>query len=143
MLLDPALEVVLEFSDRRVVVFDQSEIEFDALASIEVFKDLRDSLAIGPVGDPRGRGREVVLVMGVLDVGEQARSLADHVESSAQQISCGTKLGRIRVCLGEAAPSEHGGNLEGIDLVVLGFASVNGLHVEGVPEDELDVLRAA
>jgi hypothetical protein len=45
--------------------------------------------------------------------------------------------------VGEIPASEQVSDLEGIDLVVLDLSAVDGLHVEGVPEDEGDPLSRA
>lgn len=45
--------------------------------------------------------------------------------------------------LGQHPATEEHGNFFGIDLVVLGFAAVDRLHVEGVAEDEGDVVFRA
>ena len=47
---------------------------------------------------------------------------------------------RIDVGLGKEASPEQAGGLEGVDPVVLGLGPVDGLHVEGVAEDEGDVM---
>lgn len=41
---------------------------------------------------------------------------------------------------GERAAAQQHGNFVGVDLVVLGLADVNGAHVLGVAEDEIDPL---
>ena len=43
---------------------------------------------------------------------------------------------RIHVRLVQHLSSEQARDLQGIDLVVLGLAAMNGLHVEGVAEDK-------
>ena len=50
---------------------------------------------------------------------------------------------RVDVGQREHAAAEQGGELAGVDLVVLGLAAVDGLHVQGVAEDEGDVLLFA
>ena len=81
--------------------------------------------------------------MGVLDVGEELAPMAHEVEPPPQEISRRPHLGRVDVGLGnQAAPQERGGLL-GVDLVVLGLGPVDGLHVEGVAEDEGDALLGA
>jgi hypothetical protein len=41
--------------------------------------------------------------------------------------------------LREHTASEQGSNLTGVDLIVFGFSSVNGFHVEGMAKNEGDV----
>ena len=64
------------------------------LTRIEQVKALADPLAVRPVGNPLSRSYEVVLVVGVLDVSQQLPSVADEVETSAQEIPRGSHLGR-------------------------------------------------
>ena len=79
---------------------------------------------------------------GVLDVGEELAALADEEEAAAEQVAGGTHARRIDVGHGEHAAAEQPGDLARVDPVVLGLAAVDGLHVEGVAEDEGDVLGA-
>src|SRR5439155_2608751 len=86
---------------------------------------------------------EVVLRVGVLDVGQELAAVADQVRAAAQQIAGGPHRHGIDVGHGDhAAPQEHG-DLVGVDLVVLRLPTVDRLHVECVPEDEGDALRGA
>ena len=82
-------------------------------------------------------------MVGVLDVGQQVAASPDQVESSSQQVAGGAHLGRVDVGLGEVSATQQCSDLEGIDLVVLRFAAVDGLHVEGVSENELDAFASA
>jgi hypothetical protein len=45
--------------------------------------------------------------------------------------------------MGEVSSAQQCGDFERIDLVVLGLAAVNRLHVEGVAEHELDAFASA
>jgi hypothetical protein len=40
-------------------------------------------------------------------------------------------------------PPEEPGDLAGVDLVVLGLAAMNGLHVQGMAQDESDAFAPA
>ena len=51
--------------------------------------------------------------------------------------------GGIDVGLREHAAAEQDGDLVGVDLVVFGLAAVDGLHVEGVAQDEGDAFLGA
>ncbi len=109
----------------------------------EIGEGLGDPLPVGLVSDLRARDREVVLVVGVLDVGQEVPAPADQVEPPAKEIPGRAHLGRVDVGLGEGPAAKQGGDLQGIDLVVLGLPAVDGLHVEGMPEHELDALPSA
>ena len=43
----------------------------------------------------------------------------------------------------QRSPAKEGGNLQGIELVVLGLSPVDGFHVEGMTEGEVDAFVAA
>jgi hypothetical protein len=60
-----------------------------------------------------------------------------------QEIPGGPHISGIDIGLGEHAATEQDGNLMGIDPVVFRFATVDRLHVEGMPEDERNVLLSA
>jgi plasmid stabilization system protein ParE len=80
----------------------------------------------------------------VPELDEPDISPAPHeVLSSSEQVSSGSHLGGIGIAHGETSAAKQGGDLEGIDFVVLGLAAVDGLHVEGVAEDELDPFASA
>ena len=87
MLLGLAHEVALELGPQRVVAFEQGEIDGDGLAHHAVLEVIGDAFAIARVGDPLGEGRQVVLLVRHLDVGDQLAALADQVQASAQQIA--------------------------------------------------------
>ena len=73
-------------------------------------------------------------------MGEQLGALAHEVVTPAQQIARGAHLGWVDVGLGERAAAQNGGNLVGIDLIVLCFTPVDRLHVERMPEHEGNAL---
>jgi len=76
-------------------------------------------------------------------VAEQLGSMADEIQAPAQEVSGRAHEGGVDVGLGDHPSSQESGDLVGIDLVVLGLASVDSLHVEGVAEDEGDPFRGA
>ena len=143
VLLGSSLEMEFELSDRGVVVFDEVEVDLHVLADIGIGKRLGDADSVRLVGE-LGRGRfEVVLVMGVLDMSQKVGATPHEMETPPKQIPRGSHLGRIDIGLGEVPAAKEGCDLEGIDFVVLGLAAVDGVHVEGVSEDELDALLMA
>ena len=143
VLLGPALEVKLQVTNDVVVLLDQREVDLHALAGVGLGEGLGNALAIGLVGDLRRGHGQVVLVVGVLDVGEQVASSTDEVQSPAKQVASGSHLGRVDVGLGERPAAQQRRDLEGIDLVVLGLPAVDGLHVQSVAKHELDPFPAA
>jgi hypothetical protein len=63
--------------------------------------------------------------------------------ASAEQVAGSAHARRIDVGLGQGAGAEEDRNLVGIHPIVLGLAAVDGLHVQGMAEDEGDVLAGA
>jgi hypothetical protein len=143
VLLGSAFEMKFEFSKGCVVVLDQTKIDLHALAGIGFFEGFGDTHSVGLVGDLRGRWLQVVLMMSVLDMGEEVGSATNEMEPSSEEISGGSHLGRIDISLRKVPASQQCCDLEGIDLVVLGLTPVDGLHVESVAQDELDALFSA
>ncbi len=86
---------------------------------------------------------EVVLGVGHLDVGQETRPMAHVEKPAAHDVTRRSHLAGIDVGFWQVATAQKLGDLERIDLVVLGLAAVDGLHVEGMPEDEADTLRGA
>ena len=76
-------------------------------------------------------------------MGEQIRSLAHEVIAPAKQIAGGAHRLGVNVRLREHTAAQQHGDLVGVDLVVFGFAAVDGFHVEGVAEDEGDAFLGA
>jgi len=77
------------------------------------------------------------------DVGEELAPPAHEEEATAKQVSRGPHASGIDVGRGEGTATQEHGDLVSVDLVVLGFAAVDGLHVEGVAQDEGDVVLGA
>ena len=69
--------------------------------------------------------------------------LPDQVQTSAQQVPCGSHRRGIDVGLGQHPAPEQHRDLVRVDLVVLRFTAVNRFHGERVAQDERDVLGRA
>jgi hypothetical protein len=63
-----------------------------------------------------------------------------QIHPPTEEVAGGPHPFRIGVRLGQHAAAEEHGDFFRIDLVVLGFPSMNGLHVEGVAENEGNVV---
>ena len=61
-----------------------------------------------------------------------------QMHSTAKQISSRAHGFGIDIGLRDHAAAQQNGDFVRVDLVVLGFAAVNGLHVQGVTEHESD-----
>src|SRR5437764_11747667 len=61
---------------------------------------------------------------------------------AAQQVAGRAHLAGIDIGVGEVVVTQQGGDLVGVDSVVLRLAAVDGLHVKGVAEDKGEALLA-
>jgi hypothetical protein len=112
----------------------------DALTGDGIVEGVGDGGSVASVDQHTLRPGQIVLVEGVLDMGQELSPLANEVGPAAKEIPGGPHVGRIGVGLGEESSSEQAGGLERIDAVVLGLGPVDGSHVEGMAEDEGDVV---
>jgi hypothetical protein len=69
-------------------------------------------------------------------VGEQLGPLAHEVAAPAEQIAGRAQLGRVDLGQGNHPAAQEDGDLVRINLIVLGFAPVNGFPIEGLPQDK-------
>jgi hypothetical protein len=92
------------------------------------------------VGDLWADGGEVILAVGVVSMGEEFAAWAGQVHASPQQGAGGAHLGRIDRGLGPHPAAQEPGNCMGVDRVVFGLAAMDGLHVEGMTEDNRDTV---
>ena len=112
------------------------------LANRIVVEVLDDGAAVLGLASPFVERRQVVLGVGVLDVGQQLAALSGEEQAPAQQVAGSAHLARIDIGVREVAATQQGGNLVGVDSVVLRLAAVDGLHVKGVAEDKGEALLA-
>ena len=134
---------VLELGDEVVVVVEEGEVGPDAGPDSGIIKDLGEAFAVGGRSQGSGGLGQIVLGEGILDMGQELSPLASEVKAAAQEIASGAHLAGIDVGVGKGPGAKKNGNLSGIDLVILGLAAMDGLHVEGVAEDEGDALIGA
>ena len=96
------------------------------------------AFAVARVAELLRQRRQVVLAVGVDDVGDELAALPHEERAAAQQVARGALGARVDVGQRESAAAQERGDLPGVDLVVLGLAAVDGLHVEGVAQREGD-----
>jgi len=104
---------------------------------------IRYPLAVCFVGDLLFELWEVVLAVGVLDVGEQFGPFAHEVVSAAEEVAGGAHFSGVDIGYGQGTSAEEGGDFMGVDFVVFAFAAVDRLHVEGMAQDEGDGFLSA
>jgi hypothetical protein len=76
-------------------------------------------------------------------MGEEFAPLPDEVETAPEKVAGRAHLRRIDVGFREHPAAQERGDLVGVDPIVLGLAAMDGLHVQGVAEDEADLLAGA
>jgi hypothetical protein len=138
--MDPGLpdDGLFEITDEFVVGVAKGEIGLHALLEHGIVEGVGNRFPLVLVDEAPGGPGQVVLMEGVLDVGHELGPLADEVGSAPEEVPGGPHLGGIDVGHGKEASPEQTGGLEGVDAVVLGLAPMDGLHVQGVAEDEGD-----
>lgn len=126
---------LLEFS---VVDIDQGQIEFHAPGDAGIVEALGDAGPIALVAEIEPDLGQIVLAVGVMDVGQQLGTLAHQVHAAPEQIAGRSHRSGIDIGHRKHPAAKQHGDLLGIDAVVFGFAAVDGPHVEGVTEDEMN-----
>jgi len=82
--------------------------DLDAGSNGAVGEACSNTGAVGPMSDTLLERREIVLGVGVLDMGLEFRFLTSHVQPAAQQIPCGAHPLRINVGHWEHPAPKHG-----------------------------------
>jgi hypothetical protein len=131
---DGEFDVTQEF----IVVGDERQIDCDTLLHGGVGKALGDPLAVGLVGDLFADGGQVILAIGILDMGQEFGAFVRQMHATLEQVTGGTHLGGIDISLREHTTTQQRRNLLRVDLVVFGLATMDSLHIEGMAEDKRD-----
>jgi hypothetical protein len=143
VLADLVNQVELHVPDDLVVAVEQFNVSGNGHLDCNVVEVLDDGTSIRCLVGPLFQGRQVVLGVGVLDVGQQFAALPGEKQAPAQQVASGAHLARVDISQRQIATPQQRCDLVGVEPVVLHLAPVDRLHVEGMAEDELDVLLAA
>jgi len=136
-------DVTFEVAVEAAVVIDEIEIGLDASTNDGIGELFCDTLAMDFVGDLFAELGEVTLAVGVLDVTQEIGALSHEVITAAQEIAGGSHTGRVDVSLWDHAGAQQARDFSGIDAIVFNLGAVDGPHVEGVTEDEVDVFELA
>jgi hypothetical protein len=100
-------------------------------------------VTVGLVSDVFANGRQVRLAVGVLHMCQEFAALVRQRHAAPQEITGGAPLSRVDIGLREHAAAQQDSNLLRVDLVMFGLAALDGLHVEGMTEDERDLFVGA
>jgi hypothetical protein len=124
-----------EGTKSRSVGADEGEIDFKAFLPRWIGQAFRNAVAMGFIGELCADGREVILAVGVLSMGEEFAVLACQVRASAQQVAGGAPRARIDRRWREHPAAPQHGDFMGVDRVVFGLAAMDGLHIQGMAAD--------
>jgi hypothetical protein len=101
-----------EFSvaQQLIVLGDQGQVDCDALVYGGLSNAFGHAIPVRFGGDLRADLGEVVLAIGMLDMGQQCSALAHEVCAAPQEVTGGAPLGRIDIGLWEHATAQQGRN---------------------------------
>jgi len=125
-------------------MLDEGDIEFYAFLYAGIGEAVGNAYfdSVAFPCDPSHIGK-VILVIGVLDMGNELSPFSCEVSATPEQISGGAHIGRINIGHGHHAAPEQGRDLICVYFVVLGFAAMDGFHIESVAQDEGNILFTA
>jgi len=132
-----------DVTQQLIVVGDEREIHGNALVHRRIGQALGAPVAVALVGDFFADGREVLLAVGIVNMGSAFTTFASQVHASTQQIAGRAHLGRRDIVLWEHPAAPQHGDFLGIALVVCGCAAMDGLHREGVSKDKRQAFASA
>ncbi len=130
------VDISFQILDDQVEVVEELKIRLHTLADRREREVIGDSFPIFLPVQPSPDRREVILAVGVLDVGEQFRPSLDEIAPAAKQVPIRPHLPGIDVSEWKHSAAKQSGDFLGIDFVVLGFPPVDGFHIEGVTQNE-------
>jgi hypothetical protein len=126
----------LDVAQQPIIVVNQRKIDFDAFLYRGIREPLGDSLAVGFLRNLFADLGQVILAVGILDMGEQLGACAREMQAPPQEITGRTHLRRIDIRLGQHAATQQPGNFLGVDLIVFRLATMDGFHIQSVPQDK-------
>jgi hypothetical protein len=126
----------LQGGAQAVVRVDQREVHRDALLDGWIGKPFSHAVSVALVGQSLADFREVVLAVRIVGMSQPLGSFAHERQAAPEEVAGGAPLGGRDIGLGEHPAAQEDGDLVGSDLVVFGLAPMDGLHVEGVAQDE-------
>jgi hypothetical protein len=129
-----------EVASHLIRIGDQIEVDRNGLLDSRVVKPLGDACTIGCISGFLADLGQVLLRIGLLDMGQELGAFAHQVCAASKQITGRAHLGRIDIGFWKHAAAEQGGNLLRVDFVVFGFTAVDGFHVEGMPQHKGNTL---
>jgi hypothetical protein len=118
-----------------VAVPHPGQVHFAVVLDRRLSTPLRESVPVGFGGAVLAEGREVILVSGLLHVGQSCGPVAHQMHPPPEQVPRRPHRGGIDRRLGPHAPAEEHGDFLGVALVIVGLAAVDRFHSARVTED--------
>jgi hypothetical protein len=103
MLAGDLFDLLFQRFDQIVKCLDHGKIGLNRCAHRRIVKAFCHSAMVELARDVFVESRQIVLDVGVLDMGQQQAALANHIGATSQQIPCGPHFGRIRIGKGQGA----------------------------------------
>ena len=125
--LGRAGNIEFHLAQQFVVVVDEGNVHFNRLTHTRIGEVLFHALPIALVRQLPAELGEVLLAVGVLNMGQEFGPLAHQVTATAEQITGGAHCWGIDIGHRHHAPAQEHGDLVGVNLIVLGFAPMNRL----------------
>jgi hypothetical protein len=125
-------------TQQSIIVADACQIDCKTFLHRGIGTALSNPVTVGCIGNLLTNGRQVILAVGMLHVGQQLGPFVCQMPTASQQIAGRPHLGRIHLGVREHAATEQDGDLVRVDRVVFGLPPMDGLHVQGMAEDERD-----
>jgi hypothetical protein len=119
-----------------IIVTDACQIDVNTFVHCGVGTALGTPVTVGCIGNLLTNGRQVILAGGLVHVGQQLGAFMCSMHAASQQIAGRPQLGRRHIGVREHAATEQDGDLVRVDRVVFGLPTMDGLHVQGMAEDE-------
>ena len=133
-------EAEFDVAKERIVRGDERQIDLDALVHGGIGTAFGNAVTVGLGGDLCAHGREVLLALGMLHMGQECSTLARQRHTAPEHITSRAHLGGRARGLWEHTAAQELGNLLGIARVIFGLPAMDGFHREGMTEDERDAL---
>jgi len=118
-----------EALEECVIVIDEFQVCHDTHADVGIGELLSNPGAVTLIGDLLAEWWEIILAVGVLDVGQEISASTHEVIAPAQEVSSGSHPGWVDIGLGYQASLKECCDLTGIYPVVFGLPTMYGFHV--------------
>jgi hypothetical protein len=124
-----------DVAQQCIVGGDQRELNGDALWHRRIGTARGASGAVAVVGAFFAKSREGILAVGMVDMGQECAAWAGQGHAAAQEVVGRAHLGRRAIGRREHPAAQEDGDFMGVARVIVGLATRDGLHREGMTED--------